>query len=177
MRVVKYWLKLTEAKPEQAIYSCYQAQLRMVENGAQCWAKKVKELLLRYGFENEWNNQTVANRNSFLIEFKKRVIQSEIFQWTGDVKIFGALRLYRTLKSGLSYENFLDVGLSKNEVNLLIRLRGGLLRIGYNIGRWFGTPRVCPLCNSGEDETEEHFLYRCTAFNHFRTLTGLRRLP
>ena len=50
-------------------------------------------------------------------------------------------------------------------------MRGGLLRIAINEGRWRGIPleqRICPLCNSGAIEDECHILYNCIAWNGFR---------
>lgn len=176
-RVVNYWIKLTEAKPEQAVYHCYQRQLRYLQSDVNCWLSGVREVLRRYGYENTWNAQSVSNKKEFLMAFKNSVMQDEENTWNQNIQTFGCLKYYKTLKQALKFEPFLETGLSRTSLNLLVRFRGGLLKIGTNEGRWYGTSRACPMCNTGKEENEEHFLFDCIAWQHFRRLGGLKSLP
>lgn len=175
-RIAKYWVKLLNAKPNGALHQCYQAQRRMTDAGVSCWTTKLRDLLFQLGFRSAWENQCAGNVNSFVREIKQRTSNSEKSRWRQNVDSFGSLRYYKTLKTELVVEKFLDLDLRKNDMNLLVRFRGGLLRIGTNEGRWRGSARTCPICNSGLEETEEHVIFTCVAWNYHRTISGIRRM-
>ena len=70
-------------------------------------------------------------------------------------------------------EPYLKLNLSRKIVNYIAGLRGGLIRIGVNEGRWAGTDynnRVCKLCNLRVIDDESHFVFRCPALSTFRLL-------
>ena len=82
------------------------------------------------------------------------------------------------MKEDLLIEWYLTCGLSLKIVNYLARLRGGLLRIAVNEGRWGGIPREnrkCTFCNAQVIEDEEHFIFDCRLWSGTRTT--LRKYP
>ena len=68
----------------------------------------------------------------------------------------------------------MGMNLVKDNLNLFTRLRGGLLRLRVNTGRWGweGTllyeERVCTYCNRKEIEDEFHVLFMCPVWSSFR---------
>jgi hypothetical protein len=106
---------------------------------------------------------------------KTAMIQKECEQWKANVMSFSSLILYRTMKTELYCEKYLDMGLNKRDINLLVRLRGSMLKIRLKEGRWYGIERKRPICNSGNVEDEMHIIFKCTAWSHHRTLTGIRK--
>jgi hypothetical protein len=172
-RVMKYWLKLLSAKPELAIRQCYLAQLRMIDAGNTCWASTVRDLLIEIGLKEIWTQQEVRNERDFLKDLKDHIKLREAREWLQNVNLFGSLRFYKTLKNDLTFEPYLNCGFTRTALNMLVRLRGGLLRVASNEGRWYGTDRVCPICNSMNEENELHLVFECIAWNHFRTALNL----
>ena len=67
-------------------------------------------------------------------------------------------------------------------MNMIARLRGGLLPIRVNEGRWNREKfeeRICPICNEDTVENESHVLYECVvwrdqrlALRHYRNFNG-----
>ena len=174
-RVAKYWLKLLGSGRQTAIYQCYQAQLMLANKGVKCWVSMVKDILYRYGYQNEWEAQNTGVSDSvFIAEFRKRIIQVERMSWVSNVNLFSSLSFYKTIKFELCFEQFLKIGLTRKEVNMIVRLRGGLLAINCNQGRWRKASKICPICNSGKEETEHHVFFDCVAWNFQRTVSGIR---
>lgn len=173
VKIVKYWLKLITVESTRAIHQCYLRQYRLAERGEKCWAWEVKQLLFKYGCGYAWIDQRVDNTESFIYDFKQRCMDIDRQLWYGNVQQSNLLRFYKTIKSDLSLENYLKCELTLVNVNMIARLRGGLLRIAINEGRWTQVPlldRKCPICNLQEIENEEHFVLKCPAWSGYRGL-------
>lgn len=171
-KIISYWIKIVRCPEQRAIYQCYRHQLELVNNEIDCWALSVRNILFMFGFGDVWITQNVGNCNAFIIEFKKRSKCIDAQNWHGQVLDLPSMRFYSTIKNDLKLEWYLDIGLSRERVNLIARFRGCLLRIGVNEGRWQGVQyenRKCKLCNSNEIDDELHFLFRCRAWSGFRS--------
>lgn len=178
IKVVKYWLKLITSEHYRAIYQCYEYQHHLAEKGVECWAWNVKQLLFKIGFGDVWIAQGVGNVNKFIRDFSNRCYDMDTQAWHGNVVSFSSLGFYHSVKNDLNLEPFLELNLSKSNVNMIVRLRGGYLRISVNEGRWLKIPRerrICTMCNSNLVEDEMHVLFECTAWSGFRV--GLNRFP
>jgi hypothetical protein len=56
-------------------------------------------------------------------------------------------------------------------INCIAQIRGGLIRIAINEGRWNNIKRedrICSYCNKGEIEDEQHFIFICPTWSGFR---------
>lgn len=178
IRVIRYWLKIIRLPTDRALYKCYQYQLTKCENHQECWALHVKSLLFSLGFQDVWINQGPGNVNRFIKQFSDNCKNLSIMDWHEKVGSYGNLRLYNDVKRNFGLEWFLTIDLPKNVINTLVRLRGGLLRIAVNEGRWTGVDRamrICPMCNSGSVEDEYHLIFYCRAWSTFRQ--NLTRFP
>ena len=68
-------------------------------------------------------------------------------------------------------ERYIILNLSKHDRSILAQLRLGVLPLEIEVGRYRGTElkdRLCKICNSGEIETEEHFIMSCRVFSSYR---------
>ena len=154
-------------------YHSYRAQMAMVDSGIICWASRVRDLLLSKGFGNVWVNQSAESVTGFAQEFKQRCVDMDIQSWHGNVLDFGSLRTYRIVKESLQFEDYVDMKISDEFRNLFTRIRGGLLNIRSNTGRWHENGlcyerRICQFCNQNVVENEFHFLFECRAWSAFR---------
>lgn len=176
VKIVKYWIKLLSAEDSTPARRCYLAlySLAESENPVDCWALKVKQMLNSFNVDfltDAWQNQDVGRVNTFVRQFRENCIRVETESWLHQVSTFGMLRFYRVFKAELKYEPYLDLDIKDRQ--LFTRLRGGLLRIACNEGRWTvpSVPladRICPLCNSQAIEDEVHFVFQCRATSSFR---------
>ena len=62
--------------------------------------------------------------------------------------------------------------LNRNQRSLIAKLKGGVLPLHLEIGRYKGSPiekRVCHVCDAGFLENETHFLFTCPGLANVRT--------
>jgi hypothetical protein len=171
-RTINYWIKIVQSHPSSALKHCYNTQLYLTSLGIDCWGMKVRKLLQLVNLEDVWDNQNTSDLTSLAAVFKSRLISMEKEVWNASLLEHGNLRTYRQVKNLLCYEKYLDVLNGNRKLrNVFIRLRGGLLPIEANTGRWNGVPylnRICGMCNSGAIEDEYHVLFVCRALSTFR---------
>ena len=170
-RVLQYWSKLLDAVPGSSIAEAYRVQFRMAEDKIDCWGLRLKNLMFENGFGNTWIAQNTINCKLFVKQFYERICECDRQIWHWNVNNFGGLRTYRIFKNQLTLEPYLGLNLPLKTRNTFTKLRGGLLRIEVNLGRWRGKnyeKRICPLCNYNEIEDEIHVLFTCPVWNCYR---------
>lgn len=171
--VVKYWVKLLNSKPGTAIAEAYRTQYLLAENETECWGLKLKNLLCKMGFAYAWINQNNLNGTMFISEFYNRCKDCDYQSWHANVNNYGALRTYRKFKDDLTMEPYVCLNLPRKARSMFTKLRGGMLRIESNLGRW-AVPyrlyinRLCPLCNSQQVEDEAHVIFSCPVWRCYR---------
>lgn len=172
IRIIKFWLNCISAEEGSARRCTYNTQLFLASKNEPCWALGVKNMLFTYGYGDIWEAQMVDSTEGFTAAFRQRLIDSDRQSWHMDVITFGSLRTYKLLKERLDYEAYLNMGLSIECQNMITRLRGGLLNIRVNSGRWLENntleQRTCQICNSGIIEDEYHLLFECSVWSGFR---------
>lgn len=172
-RIIRYWAALISSPAECAKRYAYNTQMYLLSRNNNCWIANVREIMTQVGFLDIWDAQSMGTSvNTFIDIFRKKCIFMEKERWACNINSFSSMSLYAKIKgNNLRYERYLDYNISKKDMNLLTRLRGGLLRIQINIGRWENTDRenrICPICNSGVIEDEIHFLFDCRMWSGFR---------
>ena len=166
-RVIKFWLKLVMCEKQKASVKAYAYQRQSADRGVVCWAFRVKAILMDLNFGSVWIEQSVGDIDSFVASFKLKCIERDASNWTEAIRESSLFRTYRLYKYELKIETYLTLSLPKTVLNWIARLRGGLLRIAVNEGRWSGTPyenRICPICNGRSIEDERHILFDCVAW-------------
>ena len=123
-----------------------------------------------YGFAHVWYNQGVENEPLFLSEFSARLADIDLQSWQENISSSSRLVNYNAIKTLFCTETYLDSLDNLYYRSLLLKLRGCLLPLYFNLGFFNDIPigdRLCPLCQlSIEDEV--HFLLICDHLKHIR---------
>ena len=170
--IIKYWLKILNAKENKYINIVYKMMLNDMElyPDMKNWASLVKKLLSSLGFYEVWLNQSVGDKDVFLSHVKQRIHDTYLQNWQSDLNKSSRALFYRTIASFES-QFYLDAVTVKKWRVALSRLRVSSHRLGIETGRWGRnrvaiTQRKCQLCNILEDEY--HFIFECPAYNEIR---------
>ena len=172
LKLVKYWLRILNMDENRYPKICYKLQCKWLKHNSRtdCWARHVKELLEGNGFGYVWYNQDVNDERSFISAFKERLLDIDIQCWRYDIEEMNKLRTYRLLKENLTCEIYL------NEINIatyrkaITKLRGGLLDLRANTGRYENIPyedRICLMCKTSIED-EFHFIFECNNYGSIR---------
>ena len=170
-RVLNFWFKVMSANHETAIFNAYMTLYNIAERNKDCWALRVRQLLFSTGFGEVWFNQGVGNVKLFMSEFCQRIKDMENQEWRDHVSCFNTLRTYRNLKPSPSLEKYLDSDMPNKYIKLFTKLRGSLLPLECNIGRWNNVPyneRICKFCNLNQVENEYHVIFICPVWLCYR---------
>jgi hypothetical protein len=175
-RLVKYWLKLLSMPPNRYPRACYDMLFSLDQAGRSTWASSVRQLLVRFGFQNVWEAQQVENSIIFLREFKCKVKQAYVAEWEHEVAQCSKLSLYRQLKTdGILRQSYLYNVTIKSYRSGLAKLRCSAHKLRIETGRHCGellAERVCSLCLRHNGvyvlEDEYHFMLNCPAYLDLR---------
>ena len=174
-RCIKYWLKVIAMPNNRYPNTCYRMLYQLDEHGRSTWATSVKVLLIRYGFQEVWDQQSVGNRIVFFREFTDRVEQRYIEEWEYEVGQSSKLSLFRSIASPcIEPESYLfAVKLRKYRAGLAkLRCSAHSLRIekGRHVNELMAE-RVCRLCERNGDyvlDDEYHFILCCPSLAELR---------
>ena len=106
----------------------------------------------------------------FLTEFQQRLKDCFIQNWHSRLESSGRYKVYRTFKSALEKEKYLEVIPNQQIRKAFTRFRLGISQIQTNKRRYRDENVVmlrCPLCN-GEIENKVHLLATCAWYDHIR---------
>jgi len=95
----------------------------------------------------------------------------EVEKWKERMDLKPKLRLYRTLKSYLVRESYLDSDVPFQFRKQITQLRSGTNTLRIETGRWIKEPlaeRICKMCSMKVVEDEPHFLLDCLLYDHQR---------
>ena len=123
----------------------------------------IRNILFSSGFGEVWLNQGVGHENEFLKALKRRLMDMDMQTLNMDIHEMDRLRTYKILKVRFGTESYLFNMKNRILRTLFTKLRGGLLKLVGNVGRYNGVPfqdRLCPLFYT-EIETEFNFLMVC----------------
>ena len=174
IKLIKYWFRILEMDANRYPKICYEMQLKWLNLNTRtsCWARDVKELLQELGFGYAWYNQGVGNKDFFLTIFTQRLFDIDTQAWRIDIQDMSKLRTYNQLKEDLVCEFYLNEIHTSLYKKVMAQLRGGLLELRANTGRYENIcyeERLCLICN-GEIENEYHFLLECSQYKTIREL-------
>ena len=104
--------------------------------------------------------------------FKQRLIDNYSQEWNTEIEKSLVLQLYKTCKTTLSYENYLDM-IPKNYRFFITRMRMSAHELRIQTGRYGQNrlprnERYCLCCNNNDIEDEYHFILICPCFLDFR---------
>lgn len=152
----------------------YNMLLSLDEQNKVTWVLHVKNLLFRYGFGHVFILQEVGDISSFIREFKTRVQDCFIQEWSLEINSSSKLKTYCTFKSMLEPEKYLDIIKIRKYRTALVRFRCSCHNLCIESGRRDNIDlenRVCNFCKKyGKQviEDEYHFIVVCDVYNDLR---------
>ena len=150
---------------------------KLDEQNRPNWVTDVKNLLFRYGFGFVWIVQEVGDKDSFLHEFRQRLIDCSIQEWSEKVHESEKLECYREFKTLLNTEKYLSV-VNPRYRQCLAAIRCSSHPLQIEVGRRLNIPRqerYCTFCITKglkKVEDEYHFVMICSLYDDIRKSAG-----
>ncbi len=174
-RSLKFWMHLKSSPTESLHFKAIQTQELNPEKSP------LSQLVLRLtNLTNSTNtNQSQTSTASHLnIKINQIIKQSKntfLEHWDQETKTQSKLQLYRTIKSNYELEDYLQSVRDTKQRRILTKYRLSEHRLAIETGRhrksWLPREqRVCVHCETGEIETETHFLLHCHKYISIRNL-------
>ena len=170
---IKYWIKLTKMNQNRFPSKCYKMLRDLDESGRITWASKVRELLFSYGFGYVWLVESVGDANLFMKNFKQRLIDCSIQDWSSAIAESGKGRHYRFISPALQVANYINYNIPIKFRISLSKLRCSVHSLNVEVGRHNDIEynlRTCSICNSMDVEDEFHFVMKCPAYSNLRDI-------
>lgn len=131
------------------------------------WVEDLHEEMNKLYLEFHWRTMSPVN----LKDLKQQLFERAQNEWRVAIADKPKLRTYCKIKNNLEPSTHVKCTVNKGARSLLTRLRLGVLPLHIEYGRYYQVDvrdRVCELCNTGEVETEEHFLLKCVFYQEER---------
>ena len=93
-------------------------------------------MLFRTRFGDVWPNQCIGQVDVFLKVFKTRLFDLDMQTQSSEIQDMDRLRTYKILKTTFGCEQYVFAVKNKLYSTAMSKLRGGLLKIGCNEGRY-----------------------------------------
>ena len=169
IKTIKYWFRLLDMDASRLPKQAYLMMVTLDKKGKKCWVTGVREILSKSGFLEVWLNQGVVNMKLFLLEFKQRLIDIYLQEWTASVREKDRYALYCSIEGGFGNNGYLK------SVNIfclrvaLTQIRLGVLPLRNNTERYCERPeaKFCMFCKN-VNEDEHHFLFVCPLYKDMR---------
>ena len=138
-------------------------------DGKRCWVTGIRETLGRAGFHQVWLNQGIDDVKTFIRQFKQRLVDMYMQEWSASIRDSERYILYRSLQSDFgvgSYFKYLDIYCFRVAFT---QARLGSLPINNNMMRFCENPsaKFCPVCQN-VNEDEFHLFFVCPLYNDLR---------
>ena len=166
INVLKLWNKLLGLDDtrltKQIFYWDY-------SNSYLSWCSDVKRIFQEVSMVHCYQNLLRCDITS-----AKEILLSQFFEkWVHDCTTVSKLRTYVKFKTNFEVEPYLDILSNRKIRSYVSQLRCGILPLRIETGR-YGTKyipeceRTCIFCNSGEIESEYHFIFDCVLYETYR---------
>ena len=168
--MLNFYYRLTTLPEDNLAKKALQENVSLRTN----WIMTIEKLL---------NLFNLTNFPGTLGRFKtktKEHISKKFIQFWGDYKTNlrnSRMEFFDKIKDSFSLENSLNLPNFKHR-KTMTKFRCSDHNLEVERGRHNKTPReerLCKMCDSGEIETEEHFLTRCNFFDNLKLKHGLRQ--
>lgn len=136
-------------------------------NNEFSWAGKTKKLMESLGLDIYWTTRVCVPSDLLHFYIKEKYKET----WNAEIAEKPKLRLYRQFKKSTTPSIYVSANLPKPLRSLTAQLCCGVLKLRVEMGHFENEKidkRTCQLCDSGEVETELHFLYDCKAYKRER---------
>lgn len=173
LRRLKFWgriVRMDEGRLVKQVYNHFKASTVLKRNS---WSFYTKRLLMDLNLGHLWVSEEVGDLDSWNIFITQVFKDREVKQWKERMERKPKLRLYRSFKSRLAREEYLDTDLPFVTRKQITQLRSGTNKLRIESGRWNKEAlenRICKLCSMGVLEDEVHFLLECHLYERQRLL-------
>ena len=173
-RCIKFWLKLVQNFESHRLPKrCYNMIYSLSTNNKTPCATYIKYLLCKAGFGHVWIQQGVGNSNLFLTQFKQRLCDISVQDWSNDVHSISKLDAYCLYKTTPEMEKYILIIKYRNHRTALSRLRctNHRLAIEKLRGQTTRNLRYCKYCltlGNTHVEDEYHFVLKCPLYDNLR---------
>lgn len=139
------------------------------------WVGEIHQALLRFGLAEfwspaAWSTPEFVGADTWAATIEAAACPLAEEEWKRGMQSKVSLDLYRSIKTSLRREPFLDGPAADNRAAAVrVGLRGGVHALEVSAARLEGASRapreerLCRVCNSGEVEDVAHFLLDCPA--------------
>lgn len=137
------------------------------KNNTNSWAMQARNLLQELDLLDYWAIGSKVPVDLADLRLREKC-KEEMLE---SVRKKPKLRLFETLRFGISPADHVVAGICKRQRSLITQLRCGMLPIRLETGRYNNEDledRVCEICDCGEIEDEVHLLLFCSAYNNER---------
>ncbi|XP_052255506.1 uncharacterized protein LOC127861165 [Dreissena polymorpha] len=171
IRMLKYWFKI-RLSDNIILQTVYNMNVVECHKGNINWVSHIKQLLNDYGYGYVFNNPSSVCVNSFICQFRNRLIDTFKQEWFGTLSNSTVLDMYRVFKPTIVYESYLDL-LPRSLRTQFVKLRISVHSLRIQTGRYGRNniprnERYCVCCNSRDIEDEFHFVCICPCFSVLR---------
>jgi hypothetical protein len=171
---LRFWGKMVMMSEDRLVKKIYRIR-RAAEEQVQDeknWCHRTKALLEQLGLGNMWQSEQIGvSQGGWMSQVKAVIKDREQRLWRLEIEHKPKLRLYRTLKTELEHEVYLEHD-NYWWRRLFTMLRGGTNRLRVETGRWEQetlNKRICEICLSRDQvEDESHFLLDCVVYKEIR---------
>ena len=137
------------------------------EKSCKNWSSGIKELFINLQMENVFTEKLACDLE--LVKAKTKDIMTT--SWQREVQIKPKLRSYKLFKNNFETEPYVQFIRDRQTRSLLAQIRCGILPLRIETGRFSRLPapeRLCELCNTGQVESEMHFVCECSLYDNAR---------
>ena len=172
-RMISFWLRLTQDKPQRLIYVVYSFIIKMRNKNQyeSQWIEKIVEILQNCGMFHYWKNQN-QNMDIQYINSCINVRINDIWLQSWNARINSTYRCtyYKNFKDVFKLENYLLME-DKYRINISkFRCRYNHLPISRKYSFDYDCDIRCKHCLQNDIGDEYHYLIRCDYFLHERQL-------
>ena len=131
------------------------------------WCQTIRNILKEINMEEFYDGKQICNLDICKTKLKEKHHEA----WRKLANKKSKLKIYTQIKVNFGVEKHILLNLTRNERSILSQLRCSILPLQIEIGRFTNQKkeeRLCPICNSGNIETECHFLFDCSYYEEER---------
>ena len=167
---VKYWHRLATGASPNVLLNC--AYMSQSQNNSS-WLQSIKYLLTVNGLAYMWENPYIVSTAIIYNKFQLRLNDQFIQTWFNKASTSPNLSVINLMKTSYEFSDYLNKVKSPKMRTIYTKLRFNERLIKNSLHA--NDPHYkCPMCNTNETESVQHFLLYCPHYNvHRDKLLGI----
>ena len=166
--MLNYWYRITNLPEDTLVKRALLENIHLRTN----WITTIEKLTNLFDLTDLPRNLSPKNLSLFKTKTYKNIRDKYILFWAENKEKDEASRtqFYDKIKTQFSFENYLEIP-NFSQRQAIAKLRCSDHKLEIEKGRHNKVPkeeRLCRVCDSGEIETEEHFLIKCKFYDNLK---------